>query len=285
MSNSILIDTTRCVGCGACATACKVVNGLPLDDPDAEKQRPSKTCGDDELVAFAQSHGEVGGKLSADTLNVVQAHGSAFVRRFCMHCEQPTCASVCPVGALHKTAAGPVVYDADKCMGCRYCMMACPFGIPKYEWKVALPKIKKCTMCGPRLARGLQPACTTVCPVQAGIFGQRNDLLNEAEKRMGDEPSKYIQHLYGKSEVGGTSVLYLSAVPFGSLGLPTDLPTDPMPLLTYRVLSKIPSLVPLGGLLLGGIWWITNRREEVARAEKQESREREHASVIRRRLP
>ena len=106
--------------------------------------------------------------------------------------------------------------------------------------------------------------------MQAGIFGERDDLLKEAEKRLREEPSKYFQHIYGKEEVGGTSVLYLSAVPFEQLGLPANLPTDPMPLLTYRVLSKIPNLVTLGGLLLGGIWWITNRREEVAKAEKKE---------------
>ena len=245
MSKSILVDTTRCIGCGACVAACKEANGLPPSDSLLDLQ------------------------LSADTLNVVQTHGSIFVRRFCMHCQDPTCASVCPVGALRKTAAGPVVYDPDRCMGCRYCMMACPFGIPRYEWKVALPKVKKCIMCAPRQAKGQQPACTEVCPVEAGIFGERTDLLSEAEKRLREEPAKYFQRVYGKEEVGGTSVLYLSAVPFGQLGLPTNLPLDPLPLLTYRVLSRIPNLVMLGGVLLGGIWWITSRREDVAKAEKE----------------
>jgi formate dehydrogenase iron-sulfur subunit len=268
MSKSILVDTTRCIGCGACATGCKIVNNLPLDDPSAAKELPAKALNDDDLVAFAQSHGQVDGKLSATTLNVVQTHGSVFVRRFCMHCQEPTCASVCPVGALHKTAAGPVVYDADKCMGCRYCMMACPFSIPRYEWKAVLPKVKKCTMCAPRQAKGQQPACTLVCPVQAGIFGERDDLLSQAEKRIRDEPKKYFPHVYGKEEAGGTSVLYLSAVPFEQLGLPANLPTDPLPLLTFRVLSKLPYVVSLGGMLLAGIWWITDRREEVAKAEK-----------------
>jgi formate dehydrogenase iron-sulfur subunit len=270
MSKSILVDTTRCIGCGACATACKVVNHLPLPDPNAAKDLPSGPLSEDALVAFAQSHGEVGGKLSAEMLNVVEAHGSISVRRFCMHCQQPTCASVCPVGALHKTAAGPVLYDADKCMGCRYCMMACPFGIPRYQWKALVPKVEKCIMCAPRLAKGLQPACTAVCPVQASVFGERNDLLKEAETRLHNEPKKYFQRIYGEDEVGGTSVLYLSAVPFEQLGLPANLPKDPLPLLTYRVLSKLPNIVSLGGLLLAGIWWITDRREEVAKAEKDE---------------
>lgn len=270
MSKSILIDTTRCIGCGACATACKVVNHLPLDDSGAAKDLPAGSLSEDALVTFAQGHGQVGGTLSAETLNVVQAHGSVFVRRFCMHCQEPTCASVCPVGALHKTAAGPVVYDADKCMGCRYCMMACPFCVPRYEWKAVFPKVRKCTMCAPRQAKGLQPACTAVCPVQAGVFGEREELLQEAEKRLRDEPAKYFHHIYGKDEVGGTSVLYLSAVPFERLGLPGNLPTEPLPLLTYRVLSKLPYVVSLGGMLLAGIWWITDRREEVAKAEGKE---------------
>jgi formate dehydrogenase iron-sulfur subunit len=154
-------------------------------------------------------------------------------------------------------------------MGCRYCMMACPFNIPRYEWKVLLPKVMKCTMCAPRQAKGLRPGCTEVCPVQAGIFGEREDLLSQAERRLDEEPSKYFPHIYGKEEVGGTSVLYLSAVPFAQLGLPTNLPKDPLPMLTFRVLSEIPTLVSIGAVVLGGVWWITNRREEVAEAEKE----------------
>jgi formate dehydrogenase iron-sulfur subunit len=243
MRKAILVDTTRCIGCGACVVACKETNGLPQND-DKE--------------------------LSADTLNVMETHGAVFVRKFCMHCLNPTCVSVCPVGALQKMAFGPVVYDADRCMGCRYCMMACPFSIPRYEWKLTLPKVKKCTMCAPRQAQGKQPACTEVCPVQASIFGERDGLLRDAESRLKQNPSGYIQHIYGKEEAGGTSVLYLSAVPFEALGFPTNVPRDPLPMYTYRVLSEIPMLVTFGGVLLGGIWWITNRREEVARAENQE---------------
>jgi formate dehydrogenase iron-sulfur subunit len=113
--------------------------------------------------------------------------------------------------------------------------------------QVGLIRVRKCTICAPRQAQGQQPACTEACPVEAGIFGERPDLLSEAEKRLREEPAKYIQHVYGKEEVGGTSVLYHSAVPFGQLGLPTNLPRDPMPLLTYRVFSKIPDLGRDGG--------------------------------------
>lgn len=275
MSKAILVDTTKCIGCGACVAACKVVNALPLDELRADKAPSANSLSEDELVAFAQSHGEVGGELSATALNVVEAHGQVFVRRFCMHCQDPPCASVCPVGAFKKTAAGPVVYDADRCMGCRYCMMACPFGMPRYEWKAVLPKVAKCTMCAPRQAKGRQPACTEVCPVGASIFGERDELLAEAEKRLRENPSDYVQRIYGKEEVGGTSVLYLAAVPFETLGFPANVPHDPLPMYTYRVLSKIPNIVTAGTFLLGGIWWITNRRDRVARAEKAEREEEE----------
>jgi len=269
MSRSILVDTTRCVGCQRCVVACKLVNGLLKGSPanflttdtfrvlSPDTDLPMDEAGDEDL--------------SANALNVVQTRGSAYVRRFCMHCQVPTCVSVCPVGAFTKTAAGPVVYAEERCMGCRYCMIACPFGVPRYEWaRVLAPRVRKCTMCAPRQAKGLKPACTEVCPVQAGIFGEREDLLREAENRLKQEPTKYVPYIYGKQEVGGTSVLYLSAVPFEALGLPTNLPHGQLPLYTWRVLSEIPTEVVLGGALLGGIWWITKRREEVAKAEKGE---------------
>jgi formate dehydrogenase iron-sulfur subunit len=242
MSKSILVDTTKCIGCMACVAACKETNGLPAGEET---------------------------ELSANSFNVVQTRSGVNVRRFCMHCQDPTCASVCPVGAFKKTAAGPVVYDEDRCMGCRYCMMACPFGVPRYEWSAVLPKVKKCTMCAPRQAKGQIPACVEICPVQATSFGERDEMLAEAEKRLKENPTTYIQHIYGKEEAGGTSVLYLSAVPFAALGLPSNVPHEALPKFTYRVLSKIPTAVSAGAALLGGIWWITNRREEVAAVESK----------------
>jgi len=273
MSKAILIDTTRCIDCQRCVAACKLVNGLlrasRSDFMTTDSLRP---LGPDTDLAMDETGDE---ELTANALNVVQTRGAVYVRRFCMHCQDPTCVSVCPVGAFRKTPAGPVVYAEERCMGCRYCMMACPFGVPRYEWnKVWAPRVKKCHMCAPRQAKGLKPACTEVCPVQAGVFGEREDLLREAENRLRQEPTKYLQNIYGKQEVGGTSVLYLSAVPFEALGLPTNLPHDALPMYTYRVLSEIPTLVTLGGALLGGIWWITKRREQVADAGKEEGKRR-----------
>lgn len=236
----ILIDVSKCIGCGACREACRTKNNLPeSNDTD----------------------------LSAKTYTVVKTAGQANYRRMCMHCLDPTCVSVCPVGAFRKTAGGPVIYAAEKCMGCRYCMVACPFGVPRYEWDKPLPLVQKCNMCADRVGDGGVPACAEACPTGATAFGERTELIREARARIVAEPGKYINRVYGRDEVGGTSVLYLSTVPFEQLGLPTNLDQKPLPLLTFRVLSKIPHLVALGGVALGGIWWITNRREEVARAE------------------
>lgn len=247
MSKALLYDSTLCIDCKACEQACAEHNKLPYNDAIAAEQ-----------------------KQSEHKLTVVLDHGDKFMRRLCMNCLDPACASVCPVGALRKTAEGPVTYDENRCMGCRYCMVACPFGVPKYEWDKLLPRVKKCTMCSDRVQSGLQTACAEACPTGATKFGERDDLIAEAQKRIRENPGKYVNHIYGQSEVGGTSVLLLSGVPFETFGYRTNLSHDPLPMLTYRVLSQIPDFVPLGGVMLGGVWWITHRREEVAEAERRE---------------
>src|SRR5579859_6103183 len=248
MSRAILYDSTLCIGCKACESGCAERWGLPYDDRIA-----------------AEEH------ISAHKLTAIETHGERFSRRLCMNCVQPACASVCPVGALQKTALGPVTYDAEKCMGCRYCMVACPFSVPKYEWGKLVPKVQKCTMCPDRVAQGKPTACAEICPTGATKFGERDELIAEAQKRIRDNPGNYVDHIYGLEEVGGTSVLLLSAVSFETFGYSTKLSKDPMPILTYRVLSHIPDFVPLGGMVLGGIWWITHRRDQVALAEARES--------------
>jgi len=245
MSKALLYDATMCIGCKQCEQACADENKLRYDDTVAAEPRQSE-----------------------HKYTVVLTKGEKFMRRLCMNCEDPACASVCPVGALRKTAAGPVTYEADRCMGCRYCMVACPFGVPKYEWSKVLPKVKKCTMCSQRVGLGKPTACAEICPTGATRFGERDELISEAQKRIRENPETYINHIYGLNEVGGTSVLLLSGVPFEEFGYSTALSKDPLPILTYRVLSRIPDFVPLGGIVLGGIWWITHRREEVAAAEQ-----------------
>jgi formate dehydrogenase iron-sulfur subunit len=252
MSKALLYDATMCIGCKQCEQACAGQNNLRYDDTVAAEQRQSD-----------------------HKYTVVLTKGEKFMRRLCMNCEDPACASVCPVGALRKTAAGPVTYDADRCMGCRYCMVACPFGVPKYEWSKVLPKVQKCTMCSERVSKGQPTACAEICPTGATKFGDRDELIEEAQKRIHDNPGAYLNHIYGLNEVGGTSVLLLSGAPFEEFGYPNALSKDPLPILTYRVLSRIPDFVPLGGMLLGGVWWITHRREEVALAESLDNQKGE----------
>jgi len=244
MSKALLYDGTICIGCKQCEAACAEQNKLPYDDKIAAEDRQSE-----------------------HKFTVVLGQGDKFMRRLCMNCQEPACASACPVGALVKTAAGPVTYDAEKCMGCRYCMMACPFSVPRYEWQKLAPRVRKCTMCADRVAQGKQTACAEVCPTGATKFGERDDLIAEARQRIHDNPGKYVNHIYGLNEVGGTSVFLLSSVPFEQFGYPAQVQSEPMPMLTYQALSHVPDVVSLGGVLLGGIWWITNRRADVAAAE------------------
>jgi len=242
-AKAILVDITRCIGCHSCERACKQVHNLP------EESEPV---------------------LSGTALTVVQESQGRFVRRLCMHCQDPACASACPVGALQKTSLGPVIYAADRCIGCRYCMLACPFQVPRYEWDHLAPYVKKCNMCAERIARGETPVCVEACPVGATQFGDRAEILAEARRRI-DENSTYVPRIYGAEEVGGTSVFFLSDVPFEKLGFVTPPSEQPMPILTSTALSDIPTVVVAGTALLAALYWITQRRQEVALAEAQES--------------
>jgi len=235
-NKGLLIDLTMCIGCNSCQEACKKENNL---------------AGGEEK------------KLSATAYTALEEHNGVFVRRMCQHCNEPTCASVCPVGAFTKTPEGPVLYDETKCIGCRYCIQACPFQVPRYEWSSNYPRVEKCKLCAERLKRGLPTACAEACPTGATLFGDRDELIRTAYERIHAEPGKYIDKIYGLKEVGGTSILYISAVPFEELGFRTQLESSAMPLLTWNALSKIPSVVTVGGVFLYGIWWITNRRKVV----------------------
>ena len=241
----ILVDVTQCIGCGECYRACQEANGQP------PHENPEKF--DESTFTYLLD-------LGNDT----------FVRRLCMHCFTPTCVSVCPVTALEKTEKGPVTYDPEKCMGCRYCMMACPFGVPTYEWHSAMPRIRKCEMCSKRGDAG--PACAEACPTGATITGELEGLIADSERRLRESPSTYFPHVYGSTEVGGTSVRYPLPKSPKEMGLPTNLPTDPLPLTTWTVLKHVPDIAIFGGILLGGLWWLTNRKYAVTRDERERRR-------------
>lgn len=256
MAKAMLIDVTRCIGCRACQVACKQWNDLPAEETrnwGSYQNPPALSAKTWSLIEFKEI--KEGGKLAW-----------VFLKRQCMHCEHPACVSVCTVGALRKTEEGPVVYDDKRCIGCRYCMYACPFRIPTFEWEKPLALVRKCTFCVDRLSNGLKPACAKTCPSGAITFGERNSLIEEAEARIRGNAGRYVNHVYGKEEVGGTSILYISNIPFEKLGLPTLSP-EPIPLLSEEVMGTTPGLVGAAVVMLTGIYWIIRRREKAQREE------------------
>jgi formate dehydrogenase iron-sulfur subunit len=244
---AMLYDTTLCIGCRACQNACREWNKTDVEqDASGLYDAPLE--------------------LSADTWTLIQLYEQggehSFVKHQCMHCLHPACVSACPVQALQKTAEGPVTYDLNRCVGCRYCMTACPFSVPRFEWDEAIPVIAKCTFCVDRLAAGDGPNCAEKCPTGALIWGRRGDLLAEAEGRLANSSGKYVNQIYGKDDGGGTSVLYLSHVSFDKLGFP-ELGTRPIPELNDRLSPIIlPSLFVGVPLVLAGVRYMATRRQK-----------------------
>ncbi len=236
----MLIDVTRCTGCESCALACKEANG-----------RPNPTVAPTALSSDAYTFIDL--RPSANPAEPLA------VKRQCMHCQHPACVSACTVGALTKSADGPVVYESKKCIGCRYCQYACPFGVPTYDWNNPLGLIHKCQMCVERLEQGDQPACVSSCPAGALRFGRRSDLLAQAHARISSNPGRYIDHVYGEAEAGGTSMLYLSGVPFSQLGLP-ELDGQSISHYAEAVMKKTPVVAASVAALATGLYWLTKRR-------------------------
>jgi formate dehydrogenase iron-sulfur subunit len=259
MSKAMLIDTTRCIGCRACQVACKSWHDLP-----GAPATFSETWSNPRFMNSRNYTRVIFREVAqGDNFNWY------FIKRQCMHCLDPACESVCPVGALVKLPEGPVVYDDGKCIGCRYCMMACPFQVPKFQWESAVPLVRKCDFCADRQAAGLQPSCAATCPTGTILYGARPDLLKEAHRRLGAHPEKYYPQVYGESIVGGTSVLYLTPVSFTELGLEhrgfrTDLGNVPYGLYGREWMSKVPWIaLGVGGLAVG-IHYLNQRRAAVA---------------------
>ena len=234
---AVLVDLSRCIGCRACQVSCKAWNGNAGEQTAASAAFTNPPAIDANTFTYVRfvEHAQA------------DAPAWSFVKVQCMHCEEPACASACPVKALTKTGLGAVAYDADRCMGCRYCMVACPFGSIGYEWEKLNPRIRKCNFCEERQAEGQKPACVKTCPTNALLYGERDELLAEADRRLAT--GKYVSHVYGKEEAGGTSWLYISPVPFEKLGFRMNVPKESLPALTWASLSKIP--LAAGGLFAG----------------------------------
>ena len=253
-SMAILTDVTRCIGCEACVKACQKANDLPEERP----WRWLKRIDDLSSARWTTLRPLTGAKGE-----------NRHVRIQCRHCLDPECASVCIVGALEKTPEGPVVYHRDVCIGCRYCMIACPWEIPRYSWEDTVPYVQKCTFCYERVVKGGGvPACVEVCPQEATVFGTRKELLIEAHRRIDDAPDRYVNHVYGEHEVGGQSVLYLSDVELNLTDTPHPVrDKDPLPERTTRILHKMPMVFCAMAAVMGGAWWFAKRREKVAAVE------------------
>ncbi|MCK4414827.1 MAG: 4Fe-4S dicluster domain-containing protein [Candidatus Eisenbacteria sp.] len=254
----LLIDFTKCIGCEACMEGCREANDLAQPSPG---DPPARELGADNFTVVVPR--EVDGK-------------EVFIRRLCMHCADPACVSACPVGALTKRPDGAVSYDGDLCFGCRYCMVACPFSVPRYQWDSNAPVVRKCTLCYPRLDEGQEPACAAACPTGATRFGPRETLLEIARERIRKHPDLYVDHIFGEKEVGGGSILMISPVDFAQLGFPASMTHNPLPELTWAVQKRIPSIVVTGTVFLGGLYWVVNRRMERAR-DAEDAREVEDA--------
>jgi Fe-S-cluster-containing dehydrogenase component len=251
----LLIDTTRCAGCRACEAACSEKNQLP---------EPA-LAGDDRVFSVKRVTAPSAYTVVNRYPNAKDPAAPRYVKTQCMHCLEPACASACPAKALEKIASGPVVYHEERCLGCRYCMVACPFGVPQFEYEKAAPYIRKCQFCDDRQAQGKPPACADACPSGALQFGERAALLEEARTRIYQNPDKYVHHVYGETEAGGTSVLYITDVPFERLGFRTNVGEKSYPAMTDTALSAVPFILTLWPPVLMGLHAITKRREAASR--------------------
>ena len=288
MSLGCLVDLSKCVGCRTCQVICRHWH-----------QQPTQS-----LPLFSYSRDDLDQPdLSEKDLTVVRSNVIknekdettwVFAKRQCMHCLDPGCASACPVKALRKTPEGPVIYREDLCMGCRYCMIACPFNIPRFDYDKVVPSIRKCTFCSSRLLNNKPetnhdyvmrewgdgfapdtqstPCCASKCPARAILLGERDKLIEYAHTRIHSVgKTKYVNHIYGEHEAGGTSWMYISDVPFQKAGFDLSIDTIAYPEYTKPFLTGVPLVIILGSGLMTGLYWIIKRRDEMARENELSS--------------
>jgi formate dehydrogenase iron-sulfur subunit len=250
-THAILTDVTRCTGCEECVTACKQANDLPEADRPWPWQDGPQT-------------------LSASRWTTLyRTQEGRFVRDQCRHCHDPACVAACPVQALKITDTGAVAYDPAICLGCRYCILACPFRITRFDYGSAAPRVQKCILCDEQIASGRrrEPACTAACPHEATIFGDRDDLLAEARRRIHAAPARYIDHIWGEHELGGTNVLMISDVPLDHYGWPAYMSVAPATHTAEAVMHTVPYTFAGVGLGLGALSWVIGRRQKLARMQ------------------
>jgi formate dehydrogenase iron-sulfur subunit len=252
----VLVDTTVCIGCRRCEYACKKAHDIPAGNEQDYNDRS----------VFDHLR-----RPSVESLTVVNQFDNnsqvqpLTVKAQCMHCDHPACVSACIVGAFSKQENGSVIWDSSKCIGCRYCLVACPFQVPAFEYQKALePRIMKCDFCFERTKDGKLPACVAICPVEALTYGKRYELVKLAHKKINENPEHYIDHVYGEHEVGGTSWMYLASREFDTLAFPVHN-NKPAPGASESLQHAIfKYFIPPASLfaLLGGIMWLGKKKNE-----------------------
>ena len=247
----VLVDLTRCIGCRSCEAACNKEQELPepkvpFDDQSVleEKRRPTEEA--------------------YTVVNRYEAQGGPVYRKIqCNHCNEPACLTSCFVNAYTKTKEGAVIYNSKVCVGCRNCMIACPFNVPGYSYSSAFnPVVKKCIFCyDTRVKYGKPPACVEVCPQEVLTFGSRKDLIKIGHERIRETPDKYVDHIYGEKEVGGTGWLYLSGVPFDKVGFDTTLSNEPIISNVKEFLGTVPMVLAIWPALFTGFHLLSTRNK------------------------
>lgn len=252
----VLVDASRCIACLKCEGACAAINSLPTPDHSKEATDKNREMTDKAYTVVNKYKTKTGKRVNVKTQ--------------CMHCAKPGCASACPVGAFEKTKQGAVLWHTQ-CFGCRYCMVACPFDVPKFEYQTPVPEIKKCTFCyEKRVSKGLEPACVSVCPVGALKFGKRSELVKEAHERIKQNPGVYVDKVFGEEEVGGTCWIYLSPVDFGEIGFKADMGTRDIPSYGKPFMKTVHAIDFVVPPVLLGMGWIVRRRQRKSENHTEE---------------
>ena len=269
-SMGVLVDLTRCVGCRSCEAACNAEQNMPA---------PAKPFTDQSVF----EEGEHGHKRRTDenSLTVVNRYdvpglGHPLFRKVqCNHCQEPACLTSCFVAAYTKTPEGAVIYNKDVCVGCRTCMIACPFYIPTFRYSSAFdPSIVKCIFCyDTRLKHGRPPACVEACPQEALTFGKRKDLVKIGRRRIEENKGQYEDHIYGEFEAGGTSWMYLSSVPFEKVGFDTSISDVPIIDHVKNFLGIVPMVLTIWPALFTGFHLLATRKERRAKDKSKNGRE------------
>ena len=263
----VLVDLSRCVGCRSCEAACNKEQKLPA---------PEKPFND--FSVFDEIHHGQKRRTDETRYTIVNRYDipgrehPLFRKIQCNHCLEPACLTSCFVNAYTKTPEGAVIYDSTVCVGCRTCMVACPFYIPTFRYSSAFkPRIMKCVFCyDTRLTKGLPPACVEACPQEALTFGRRTDLVAAGKQRIRENPGTYVDHLYGEHEAGGTSWMYLSPAQFEQVGIDTTVPKEPILNYVKDFLSIVPMVLTIWPALFAGFHLLATRKDKMAEQKKNE---------------